>query len=175
MVDRARRLRGILTLEALLIKHPSTPVSAAMPSSGLTLFRPEDEACEAAHAFERYDLISAPVIDRDRRLVARLSVSDVVDYIQAENEADILGQAGLEEKEDIFAPVPRSVKTRWAWLAINLVTAVIASRVIDLFEGSIAQLVALAALMPIVAGIGGNQTITMIVRAIAMGQVQPSA
>lgn len=104
------------------------------------------------------------MVDKDKRLVARLTVSDVVDYIQEENEAEILGNAGLEEEEDIFAPVLRSVKNRWAWLAINLVTAVIASRVIDLFAGSIAQLVALAALMPIVAGIGGNagnQTITM--------------
>jgi magnesium transporter len=178
VVDRDERLRGILTLEALLINDPETPVSTLMQSSGLVLFRPEDEACEAAHAFERYDLVSAPVVDKERRLVARLTVSDVVDYIQAENEAEILSQAGLEEEEDIFAPVLRSVKNRWAWLAINLVTAVIASRVINLFEGSIAQLVALAALMPIVAGIGGNagnQTITMIVRAIAMGQVQPAA
>jgi len=178
VIDRDQRLRGNLTLEALLINEPETRVGAVMQTSGLILFRAEDEACEAAHAFERYDLVSAPVVDKGRRLVARLTVSDVVDYIQAENEAEILSQAGLEEEEDIFAPILRSVRNRWSWLAINLVTAVVASRIIDLFEGSIAQLVALAALMPIVAGIGGNagnQTITMIVRAIAMGQVQPSA
>ncbi|MCF7978701.1 MAG: magnesium transporter [Chromatiaceae bacterium] len=178
VVDRDERLRGILTLEALLINEPETPVSDVMQASELILFRAEDEARQAAHAFERYDLVSVPVVDKQRRLVARLTVSDVVDYIQEENEAEILSQAGLEEEEDIFAPILRSVKNRWAWLAINLVTAVIASRVINLFEDSIAQLVALAALMPIVAGIGGNagnQTITMIVRAIAMGQVQPSA
>ena len=92
--------------------------------------------------------------------------------------AEQLAQAGLREEEDIFASVWDSVKNRWAWLALNLVTAFVASRVIGAFEGSIEKLVALAALMPIVAGIGGNsgnQTITMIVRAIAMGQVQPDA
>jgi len=178
VIDRDERLRGILTIEALLINEPETPVADVMQAAGLILFRPEDEARQAANAFERYDLVSVPVIDKNKRLLARLAVSDVVDYIQEENEAEILSNAGLEEEEDIFAPILRSVKNRWAWLAINLVTAVIASRVINLFEGSIEKLVALAALMPIVAGIGGNagnQTITMIVRAIAMGQVQPSA
>jgi magnesium transporter len=99
-----------------------------------------------------------------------------VDYIREATEAERLSQAGLREEEDIFAPVIDSVRNRWAWLAINLVTAFIASRVIGAFEGSIEKLVALAALMPIVAGIGGNsgnQTITMIVRALALGQVQP--
>jgi len=101
-----------------------------------------------------------------------------VDFIREETESELLNQAGLKEGEDIFAPVWDSVKNRWAWLAVNLVTAFIASRVIGAFEGSIEKLVALAALMPIVAGIGGNsgnQTITMIVRGIAMGQVQDDA
>lgn len=178
VVDRDQRLRGILSLEALLIRDPDTEVRAVMQNRALIAFGPEDDARATASAFERYDLVTAPVVDAERRLIARLTVTDVVDYDREETEAEILNQAGLQEEEDIFAPVLRSVKNRWAWLALNLVTAVIASRVIDLFEGSIAQLVALAALMPIVAGIGGNagnQTITMIVRAIAMGQVQPSA
>jgi magnesium transporter len=103
-----------------------------------------------------------------------VTVDTVVDFIREESEAELLNQAGLREEEDIFAPVLDSVRNRWAWLAINLVTAFAASRVIGLFEGSIEKLVALAALMPIIAGIGGNsgnQTITMIVRAMAMGQV----
>ena len=97
-----------------------------------------------------------------------------LDYIREEAESELLNQAGLREEEDIFASVLDSVKNRWAWLAVNLVTAFVASRVIGVFEGSIEKLVALAALMPIVAGIGGNsgnQTITMIVRAMATGQV----
>ncbi|MBK1719329.1 magnesium transporter [Thiocystis violacea] len=178
VVDREDRLRGVLTLESLLINAPEKRVSEVMKSKSLVTFAPEDDADDAAKAFERYDLISVPVIDAGRRVVGRVTVADMVDRIREESEAEILNQAGLREEEDIFAPIIRSVRNRWAWLAINLMTAFIASRVIDLFEGSIEKLVALAALMPIVAGIGGNagnQTITMIVRAIAMGQVDPSA
>jgi len=101
-------------------------------------------------------------------------VDTVMDYIREETDSDRLSAGGLREDEDLFAPVWKSVKNRWAWLAVNLVTAFIASRVIGLFEGSISKLVALAALMPIVAGISGNsgnQTITMIVRAQALGQI----
>jgi len=178
VVDREERLRGILTLESLLINEPERLVSEVMKSKSLVTFAPGDDADEAAAVFERYDLISVPVIDAERRVIGRVTVADMVDRIREESEAEILSHAGLREEEDIFAPIMRSVRNRWAWLAINLVTAFVASRVIGLFEDTIAQLVALAALMPIVAGIGGNagnQTITMIVRAIAMGQVDPSA
>lgn len=178
VIDREERLRGVLTLESLLINDPETEVSTVMQSKSIVSFSPDDSADSATNAFERYDLVSAPVLDSEKGVIGRLTVADMVDHIREESEAEILSNAGLREEEDIFAPVIRSVKNRWAWLAVNLVTAFIASRVIDLFEGSIEKLVALAALMPIVAGIGGNagnQTITMIVRAIAMGQVQPSA
>ncbi|MBS0545551.1 MAG: magnesium transporter [Proteobacteria bacterium] len=178
VIDRDEHLKGILTLESLLITEPEASVADVMRREPVISFTPEDDAGEAAQAFERYDLVSAPVIDKDKRLIGRLTVADVVDYIREESEAEILSHAGLREEEDIFASVWDSVKNRWAWLAVNLVTAFVASRVIGMFEGSIEKLVALAALMPIVAGIGGNsgnQTITMIVRAIAMGQVEPSA
>jgi len=102
-------------------------------------------------------------------------VNAVVDYIRQKSADTQLAEAGLSQEEDVFAPVLDAFKNRWAWLAINLVTAFIASRVIGVFENSIVHLVALAALMPIVAGIGGNsgnQTITMIVRALALGQIQ---
>ena len=136
--------------------------------------RQHDKATVAASAFERYDLVSAPVVDTNDRLVGRVTVDVVLDFVRQRGEEDLLAQAGLREEEDVFASVWASFKNRWAWLAINLVTAFIASRVIGVFEGSIEKLVALAALMPIVAGIGGNsgnQTITMIVRAAALGQV----
>ncbi|ENO95697.1 magnesium transporter [Thauera phenylacetica B4P] len=178
VVDREDHLEGILTLETLLISDPEKTVAEVMRSEPVISFTPEDEADDAAQAFERYDLVSAPVIDSERRVIGRITVADAVDFIREESEAEILSQAGLREEEDIFASVWSSVKNRWAWLAINLVTAFVASRVIGLFEDSIEKLVALAALMPIVAGIGGNsgnQTVTMIVRAIAMGQVEPSA
>jgi magnesium transporter len=178
VVDREDHLKGILTLEKLLITDPEHQVGEVMKYEQIISFQPDDDASEAAQAFERYDLVSAPVVDGEKRVIGRLTVADVVDFIREESEHEILSHAGLREEEDIFASVWDSVKNRWAWLAVNLVTAFIASRVIGAFEDSIERLVALAALMPIVAGIGGNsgnQTITMIVRAIAMGQVEQSA
>ncbi|MDR2208763.1 MAG: magnesium transporter [Azoarcus sp.] len=178
VVDREEHLLGILTLETLLISDPDKDVSEVMLHEPRVSFSPNDDARDAVQAFERYDLVSAPVVDRSNKLIGRITVADVVDFIREESEAEILNQAGLREEEDVFAPVWDSVKNRWGWLAINLVTAFIASRVIGAFEGSIEKLVALAALMPIVAGIGGNsgnQTITMIVRAIAVGQIEQSA
>ena len=118
--------------------------------------------------------MSAPVVDSEGCLVGRVTISAVVDYIREAKDNETLAAGGLSEDEDLFASVWKSVRNRWAWLAINLVTAFIASRVIGVFEHSIAQLVALAALMPIIAGIGGNsgnQTTTMIVRALALGQI----
>jgi magnesium transporter len=119
-------------------------------------------------------LISAPVVDKNGKLIGRLTIDEMVDLIREESESEVLNMAGLREEEDIFASVWKSVRNRWAWLALNLITAFVASRVIGLFDGSIEKLVALAALMPIVAGIGGNsgnQTITMIVRAMALDQM----
>ncbi|MBL8471411.1 MAG: magnesium transporter [Rhodocyclaceae bacterium] len=174
VVDRQEMLRGTLQFERLLVNDPELLVSAVMRAETLTL-HPDDKADDAAQAFERYDLVSAPVVDGQGRLIGRVTVNAVLDFVREAGEEDLLAQAGLAEDEDIFAPIWDSVKNRWAWLAINLVTAFIASRVIGAFEASIEKLVALATLMPIVAGIGGNsgnQTITMIVRALALGQVQ---
>jgi magnesium transporter len=177
VVDRDDVLKGVLPLNILLVNEVEVEVGALMQTEFVEL-EPDDMAEEAAKAFERYDLVSAPVVDPDGRLVGRVTVNAVVDFIREEADSEQLAQAGLREEEDLFASVWDSVKNRWAWLAVNLITAFVASRVIGAFEDSIEKLVALAALMPIVAGIGGNsgnQTITMIVRAIAMGQVQPDA
>lgn len=173
VVDHDGLLQGALPIKRLLVNDPDTQVAEVMASDPVT-FRPEEDAYEAAQAFERYDLVSAPVVDGNGRLVGRLTIDEMVDLIREESESEVLNMAGLREEEDIFASVWKSVRNRWAWLAINLITAFLASRVIGLFEGSIEKLVALAALMPIVAGIGGNsgnQTITMIVRALALDQV----
>lgn len=177
VIDHDGRFKGVLPLNRLLVSAPERLVDQ-LTDSELIRFQPGDPAEEAAQAFERYDLISAPVIDRHNRLIGRVTVDAVMDFIRDESESELLSQAGLKEEEDIFASVWDSLKNRWSWLAINLVTAFVASRVIGAFEGSIEKLVALAALMPIVAGIGGNagnQTITMIVRAIALGQIQPES
>ena len=173
VVDRAEKLLGVLPINKLLVTDPEATVESVMQPPVVKLVQHE-KAEAAASAFERYDLISAPVVDTNDKLVGRVTVDEVLDFVRERGEDDLLAQAGLKEEEDVFASVWASFRNRWAWLAINLVTAFIASRVIGLFEGSIEKLVALAALMPIVAGIGGNsgnQTITMIVRAIALGQV----
>lgn len=173
VVDEDDILQGVLPIRKLLVCDPDDLVADVM-SSDVVKFRPEDNAEEAAQAFEKYDLITAPVVDEKQKLIGRLTVDEIVDVIREESEADMLNMAGLQEEEDLFAPVIDSVKNRWVWLAVNLCTALVASRVIGLFEGSIEKIVALAALMPIVAGIGGNsgnQTITMIVRALATGQL----
>jgi magnesium transporter len=173
IVDRAENLKGVLPIHTLLVNDPETPVSAVMKADMLTL-TPADKAAEAAQAFERYDLVTAPVVDENGKLVGRVSVDAIVDYIRQAAESERLNLGGLREEEDIFSSVWASARNRWTWLAVNLVTAFVASRVIGIFEGTIEKLVALAALMPIVAGIGGNsgnQTITMIVRSLALGQI----
>ena len=174
VVDRAETLKGVLPLSRVVVSDPERLVRDITVTDAVTLYT-DDKAEKAAQAFERYDLVSAAVIDARGKLVGRVTVDAVLDYIRAKSESDAMSIAGLRESEDIFASVWQSVRNRWSWLAINLVTAFVASRVIGAFEGSIEKLVALAALMPIVAGIGGNsgnQTITMIVRALALGQVQ---
>lgn len=173
VVDRHDILRGVLPLKRLVVSDLDAIVADVM-SEDAVVFHPEDIADDAAKAFERYDLVTAPVVDEDNKLIGRVTVDAVMDLIREEAESDMLSMAGLREEEDFFASVWKSVQNRWAWLAVNLVTALIASRVIGLFEGSIEKIVALAALMPIVAGIGGNsgnQTTTMIVRGLALGQV----
>ncbi|MBO3275692.1 magnesium transporter [Pseudomonas schmalbachii] len=177
VVDYDGILKGVLPIKRLLVNDPDKQVAEVMATDPVT-FDPDEDGNDAAQAFERYDLISAPVVDKNGKLIGRLTIDEMVDLIREESEAEVLSMAGLREEEDIFASVWKSVGNRWAWLATNLVTAFVASRVIGLFEGSIEKLVALAALMPIVAGIGGNsgnQTITMIVRGMALDQVQLSS
>jgi len=176
VIERDDRLIGVLPLKRLLTTDPEATVAAVMVEDYVS-FHPEDDAHEAAQAFERYDLVMAPVVDTQDRLIGRLTVDAVVDYIRESSEADMLSMAGLKEEEDLFSTVWRSARNRWMWLAINLVTAFIASRVIGVFEGSIEKLAALAALMPIIAGIGGNsgnQTTALIIRGLALGQINPA-
>ena len=177
VVNHDTVLTGVLPIRWLLVNDPAKLVSAVMAADANT-FHPEDDVVDTAQAFERYDLVTAPVVDTLGHLIGRLTIDAMVDVIREESDADVRERFGLREDEDIFASVWKSLRNRWAWLAINLVTAFIASRVIGLFEGSIQRLVALATLMPIVAGIGGNsgnQTITMIVRALALDQISAAS
>ncbi|TDQ39525.1 magnesium transporter [Thiopseudomonas denitrificans] len=173
VIDHAGILKGVLPIKRLLVNDPEKKVAEVMATDPV-VFHPDEEGIDAAEAFERYNLVSAPVVEKNGKLIGRLTIDEMVDLIREETEGEVLSRAGLREEEDIFASVWKSIANRWAWLAVNLVTAFVASRVIGMFEGSIEKLVALAALMPIVAGIGGNsgnQTITMIVRAMALEQV----
>jgi magnesium transporter len=173
VVDRKDVLKGSLSIAALLLHEPDSQVSELMRHDPVTLLATES-ALEAAQAFQRYDLVSAPVLDEAGRLIGRLTVSEAVDVIQEDIDSDVLAQAGLREEEDLFSSVWASARNRWLWLALNLCTAFFASRVIGAFEGVIERVVALAALMPIVAGIAGNsgnQTMTLFIRSLALGQV----
>jgi magnesium transporter len=176
VVDERGELVGGLPLDRLLINQPDVLVEDVMRRDLLTL-QPLEDASEAAHAFERYDLVSAPVVDPRNRVIGRVTVAEVLDLIREEGESEMLAKAGLREEEDLFAGVWASAKNRWLWLALNLCTAFFASRVISAFDGTIERVVALATLMPIVAGIAGNsgnQTMTLIIRSIALGQVTMS-
>jgi magnesium transporter len=129
---------------------------------------------DVARRFEKHDLISAPVIDKDNHLLGRITIDDVVDVIRDEAEHSMLSMAGLSEDEDTFAPVMRSIHRRSVWLGVNLLTAFLASWVIGLFDTTIQKQVALAILMPIVAsmgGIAGSQTLTLVIRSMALGQL----
>jgi len=175
VVDRSDAIKGVLPINRLIVTDPEVLVGEVMNTEFITL-SPDDKAQQAAQSFERYDLVSAPVVDQASRLVGRVTVDVVVDFIRQRSEAEQLSHAGLLEEEDIFASVWKSAKNRWLWLAVNLGTAFFASRVIGAFEGTIEKLVALATLMPIVAGIAGNsgnQTTTLIIRSLALGQVTP--
>ena len=173
VVDRDDHFKGVLPINLIVVNEPERIVSELMLTDTIQL-HPEEKAEQASQSFERYDLVSAPVVDEDNKLVGRVTVNVVLDFIRAESESDILNQAGLREEEDIFASVWKSAQNRWAWLALNLCTAFFASRVIGGFEDTIEKFVALATLMPIVAGIAGNsanQTTTIIIRSLALGQI----
>ncbi len=173
VVDRNDTFKGVLPINLIVVNEPEVIVGSLMLEDTVQL-HPDEKADQAAQAFERYDLISAPVVDEEGKLIGRVTVNVVLDFIRTESENDMLYQVGLREEEDIFASVWKSAKNRWAWLALNLCTAFFASRVIGNFEGTIEKFVALATLMPIVAGIAGNsanQTTTIIIRALAVGQI----
>ena len=173
VIDREERLMGTLPVDRILTHYPEDAVKDVMLTEVLRL-SPLEDVSDAAQAFERYDLVSAPVVDEAGRLVGRLTVNEVVDVIREESDEEAYGAVGLDDDQDIFDSVWSSAKARWVWLGVNLFTAFSASRVISAFDGTIEKVVALAALMPIVAGIAGNsgnQTLTLLVRSLATGQI----
>lgn len=174
VVNRRDKFIGLLPLRTLLVSDPATSVREMM----ITDVEPIDvdtPDTEVTRLFERNDWVSAPVVDGEGKLLGRITIDDVVDVIREDADHNLMSMAGLDEDEDTFAPVVRAAPRRAIWLGINLITAFIAASVINLFQGTIEQVVALAVLMPIVAsmgGIAGTQTLTILVRGIAMGQVE---
>ena len=175
VVDRAGMLKGLLSLKELVVRDPDVRVAQVMVRDPV-YFYTDDPARDAVQAFERYDLLTAPVVNLHNQLVGNLSVDAVMDYMSEKAQGERLKEVGLSASEDLLGPLWKSGRARWAWLGLNLMTAFVASRVIGLFEGSIAKLVALAALMPIVASVGGNtgnQTVALMIRGLAVNQINP--
>lgn len=175
VVDQVGNLVGTLSLQDLLVHDLEVGVAEVMETDPVRL-RAEEDAEEAARQFERYDLVSAPVVNAMGQLIGRLRIDQVMDFAVESAQEDMLAQVGLEPESDLFANVWRAARSRWPWLIINLGTAFVASRVIGVFEDTIVRVVALAALMPIVASIGGNtgnQSVALTIRGLALDQLDP--
>ena len=174
VVDDWERLAGVLPLKRLLVNPPAARARDVMVAENLHTFDADDSVEKATGAFERYDLISAPVLNDQHKVIGRITIDELFDELHQARSRELLNSAGVQEEEDLFAPVLHRFGNRWKWLFINLIAAFFISRVVGVFEGTIGQLVALASLMPIVAGMSGNignQTATLTVRALALGQI----
>lgn len=176
VVDREGFFLGELPLSELLTRKPSEMVSDVMNTDALSI-SPEMTESDLAILFKDHDLVSVPVVDKNGKLIGRVTLDDMVDVMNEQADHHILGAVGLDEDEDLFAPIIPSTKRRLFWLGINLATAFLAAWVIGLFQGTLQQVVALAVLMPIVAsmgGIAGTQTLTLIIRGLATGKISSS-
>jgi magnesium transporter len=176
VVSRKDELIGALPINKLLVSNHSATVREVMETD-IAKVHVNLKDSEVAKLFERQDLVSAPVINDQGLLLGRITIDDVVDVIREGADHSLMSMAGLDEDQDTFAPIKQTSQRRAIWLGINLITAFIASFVIGLFEGTIEKVVALAVLMPIVAsmgGIAGSQTLTLVIRAMAVGQISRS-
>ncbi len=173
VVNRNNEYFGSLFLSRLLTLDPNLSVAEAM-SADIQPIPANTPSLEVVWEFENRDLLSAPVVDNENRVVGRITVDDVVDVIRDEAEHSLMGAAGLDEEDDMFAPVVKSAQRRALWLGINLATAFLAASVVDLFQTTLDKIVLLAVLMPVVpsmGGVAGSQSLTIITRAIALGQI----
>ena len=176
VVNRKDTFLGILPIAKLLTSSPSLTVREVMVTDVQPIPATMPDT-EVAQRFERYDWVTAPVVDDGKKLLGRITIDDVVDVIIGEADHSLLGLAGLSDEEETFTSVRHSAPRRAFWLGINLCTAILASAVVGLFEATLDQVVALAILMPIVAsmgGIAGSQTLTVVVRGMALGHVNPN-
>ena len=176
VVNRDDELLGILPLREVLVSDPNTSVREVMRED-IEAIPVDMEATQIAQLFEQHDWVSAPVVDNNEKLLGRITIDDVVDVIRDSAEHSLMSMAGLDEEDDTFAPIIKTAKRRALWLGVNLMTAVLASIVIYLFQDTIEQVVYLAVLMPIVAnmgGVAGTQTLTLVIRSLALGHISPS-
>ena len=176
VVTREDRLLGRMPLLTLLVSDPQTTISELMLED-LEGIPVSMEARKVAQLFEQHDWVSAPVVDETGKLLGRITIDDVVDVIRDSTEHSLMSMAGLDEEDDTFAPVAKTARRRALWLGVNLMTAVFASMVIYLFQDTLDAVVALAILMPIVAnmgGVAGSQTLTLVVRGLALGHIGPA-
>jgi magnesium transporter len=175
VVDRSGMYLGQLKLADLLTKDPASPVADLIDTSTRPILVDMPDH-QVAVEFEHHDLVSAPVTDQDGYLLGRITIDDVVDVIREDSHHMVLTAAGLDEEDDMFAPVVQSARRRWVWLGVNLITALLAAAVLSTFEPTLDQLVELAVLFPVVmsmGGIAGTQTLTLMIRGMATGQVNP--
>lgn len=176
-MDESARLVGVVPIRNLVIAPQDRTLSDMMIADPVRADISMDQE-EAARLVSKYELLALPIVDHEVRLVGIITVDDVIDIIDKETTEDMYKMAGLEEDDRVFTPASRSIKMRLPWMIFNLLTAILAASVVGLFEGTIGQLVALATLMPIVAGMGGNgatQTITVMVRGMALGEMEFSS
>ena len=176
VVNRNDIFLGNLALSSLLTSSPTTRVREVMDTE-IQAIHVDLTDSDVAQIFQRQDLVSAPVVDDNNRLLGRITIDDVVDVIVEDADHSLLAMAGLSDTEDTFSSITRTAPRRAVWLGVNLVTAIIASSAISLFEGTLDKVVALAILMPIVAsmgGVAGSQTLTVVIRGMALGQVERS-
>lgn len=174
VVDRNDRYLGTISLSRIITGEPEDLVGDSLDTEAPRI-EPETPAHEVAQLFQERDLVSAAVVEAGGKLLGRITIDDVVDVIREEAEHSVLSMAGLRDEEDLFAGVVTSTRRRLLWLGINLATAFLAAAVVKSFEDTIEKVAALAALLPIVAsmgGIAGTQTVTLIIRGLALGQVQ---
>lgn len=176
VVSRDDQLLGILPLRDMLVSDPQTTVREIMRED-IEAIGVNMPATQVAQLFEQHDWVSAPVVDDSGKLLGRITIDDVVDVIRDNAEHSLMSMAGLDEEDDTFAPVFKTARRRALWLGVNLMTAVFASFVIYLFQDTLDQVVYLAVLMPIVAnmgGVAGTQTLTLVIRSLALGHISPS-
>lgn len=177
VVDELQRLTGVVPIRRLVMAHPDTPVQELAIREMLST-SPDADQEEVAQLVARYDLLAIPVTDVDGTMLGLITVDDVIDVITEEATQDIYNLAGLSEEDRVFTSARLSIRKRLPWMLLNLCTAFSAGAVIGLFEGTIEQLVGLAIFLPVVAGVGGNggiQTLTVITRAIALGEIEFSS